>query len=201
VAKAPYRFPDGCGAAVLCEVDGDLPEACAEELGRLGEICTAHGALDILYAANDSQRRDLWETRRRVSVDLKALHPKKLSEDIVVPRSRIPEMVAKVAEVGQRLGLQVACYGHAGDGNLHANVLYDEEAQRPLVERAVAEMLRAAVDMGGTLTGEHGVGLTKRDFLALEQGPGVIALQRRLKTAFDPMGLLNPGKMFPEGLA
>ena len=115
----------------------------------------------------------------------------------MVPRSRIPQMVAKVSEVGRRVGLEVACYGHAGDGNLHANVLYDEESQRPLVERAVAEMLEAAVALGGTITGEHGVGLAKRDFLALEQSPGLIALQRQLKAVFDPLGILNPGKMFP----
>jgi glycolate oxidase len=197
VAKAPYRFPDACAAAVLCEVDGDRSEDCTEELGRLGQICFAEGAVDILYAANEAQRRDLWETRRRVSVDLKALHPRKLSEDVVVPRSKIPEMVARVGEIGRRLGLAVACYGHAGDGNLHANVLYDEEAQRPLVERAVAEMLQAAVALGGTITGEHGVGLAKRDFLGLEQGPGLIALQRKLKAVFDPLGILNPGKIFP----
>jgi glycolate oxidase len=197
VAKAPYRFPEGCGAAVLCEVDGNQQQSCAEELARLGEICLAEGAVDILYAANDAQRRDLWETRRAVSINLKALHPRKLSEDVVVPRSRIPEMVAKVSEVGRRLGLEVACYGHAGDGNLHANVLYDTESQRPLVERAVAEMLEAAVALGGTITGEHGVGLAKRDFLELEQGPGLIALQRQLKAVFDPLGLLNPGKIFP----
>jgi glycolate oxidase len=197
VAKAPYRFPDGCGAAVLCEVDGDETQSCREELARLGEICLAEGAVDILYAANDAQRRDLWETRRAVSINLKALHPRKLSEDVVVPRSRIADMVAKVSEVGRRLGLEVACYGHAGDGNLHANVLYDEESQRPVVEQAVAEMLEAAVELGGTITGEHGVGLAKRDFLALEQGPGVIALQRRLKAVFDPLGILNPGKIFP----
>jgi glycolate oxidase len=196
-AKAPYRFPDGCGAAVLCEVDGDEQESCRNELARLGEICLAEGAVDILYAANDAQRRDLWDTRRAVSINLKALHPRKLSEDVVVPRSRIPDMVAKVSEVGRRLGLEVACYGHAGDGNLHANVLYDVESQRPVVEQAVAEMLKAAVELGGTITGEHGVGLAKRDFLGLEQGPGVIALQRRLKAVFDPLGILNPGKIFP----
>jgi glycolate oxidase len=197
VAKAPYRFPKGCGAALLCEVDGNVQQACAEELGRLGEICLAEGARDILYAANDAQRRDLWETRRGVSINLKALHPHKLSEDVVVPRTKIPEMVAKVTEVGRKLGLDVACYGHAGDGNLHANVMFDDESQRPIVEQAVAEMLEVAVALGGTITGEHGVGLAKREFLSLEQSSAVIALQRQLKAVFDPLGILNPGKIYP----
>jgi glycolate oxidase len=197
VAKAPFRFPEGCGAALLIEVDGASPEACAQEIQRAGEICQRHGALEVLVAQNPAQRRDLWDTRRRVSVNLKALHPKKLSEDIAVPRSRIPQMVAEVAAIGRRRGLFVACYGHAGDGNLHANVLFDREDERPNVDAAVVEILEAAVRLDGTITGEHGVGLAKKEFLGLEQSPGLIALQKQLKAVFDPLGILNPGKMFP----
>ncbi|MHB8420139.1 MAG: FAD-binding oxidoreductase [Myxococcales bacterium] len=196
-ARAPFQFPAGTGAALLAEVDGNVPEACAAEIERLGGVCQREGAIDVLLAQSEAQRRDLWETRRRVSVNLKALHPLKISEDIAVPRSRIPEMVAEVQAVGRRLGLQVACYGHAGDGNLHANVLYDRAEERPRVDAAVAEMLRAALRMGGTITGEHGVGLAKKEFLELEQGREVVALERRLKALFDPKGILNPGKMFP----
>jgi glycolate oxidase len=98
--------------------------------------------------------------------------------------------------VGEELGLSVATYGHAGDGNLHANVLFDGAHQRPAVDDAIARMMRIAVDAGGTITGEHGVGLSKRGFLALEQSAELIALQRRLKDLFDPRGLLNPGKIF-----
>ena len=91
----------------------------------------------------------------------------------------------------------MATYGHAGDGNLHCNVLFDRAEQRPRVDQAVAAILRAAVELGGTITGEHGVGLAKRDFLELEQGKELVALQRRLKAVFDPLGILNPGKIFP----
>lgn len=196
-AHAPFQFPAGTGAAVLAEVDGDLPEACAAAIERLGGVCQREGAIDVLLAQSESQRHDLWETRRRVSINLKSLHPLKISEDIAVPRSRIPEMVAEVQAVGKKLGLAVACYGHAGDGNLHANVLYDRPEERPRVDEAVAEMLRAAIRMGGTITGEHGVGLAKKEFLELEQGKELVLLQRRLKALFDPKGILNPGKMFP----
>ncbi len=196
-AKAPFRFPPGAGAALLVEVDGSDRDACQLEIGRVGEVCQAHGAIEILVAQGEAQRRDLWNTRRQVSVNLKALHPRKLSEDIVVPRSRIPEAVAAVQAIGRQHGLAVACYGHAGDGNLHANVLFDHPSERPRVDGAVADMLRMAVELGGTITGEHGVGLAKKEFLSLEQTPEVIALQKRLKTLFDPTGLLNPGKMFP----
>jgi glycolate oxidase len=196
-AKAPFQFPPSCGAALLAEVDGNSPETCALEMERVGGLCQREGALDVLIAQTESQRRDLWETRRRVSINLKALHPMKISEDIAVPRSRIPEMVREIQAIGRKLGLQVACYGHAGDGNLHANVLYDRAEERPRVDEAVGAMLRAAIAMGGTITGEHGVGLAKKEFLELEQGRDMVALQKRLKALFDPKGILNPGKMFP----
>ncbi len=106
-------------------------------------------------------------------------------------------MVERAKAIGARHGLVVATYGHAGDGNLHCNVLFDRAEERPRVDLAVAEILRAAVDLGGTITGEHGVGLAKRDFLEYEQGRELVALQRRLKAVFDPLGILNPGKMFP----
>jgi glycolate oxidase len=106
-------------------------------------------------------------------------------------------MVARSRAIGKAHGLLVATYGHAGDGNLHCNVLYDGERERGAADAAVGEILRAAVDMGGTITGEHGVGLAKRDFLEYEQGAAVVALERRLKAAFDPLGILNPGKIFP----
>ncbi len=196
-AKAPFRFPEACGAALLAEVDGYVAEGCAAEIERIGAACMEAGALDVVAAQNEAQRRDLWETRRRISVDLKSLHPRKLSEDVVVPRSRLAEMAAEVQAIGRRFSLSVACYGHAGDGNLHANVLFDRPEDRPRVDEAVAEILRAALRLGGTITGEHGVGLAKKEFLGLEQGEALVGLQRRLKAVFDPAGILNPGKMFP----
>jgi glycolate oxidase len=195
--SAPYKFPADAGAAVLVEADGNDEEGVFSEIVRVGELVQADAAGEVIVAQNEAQRRDIWETRKYLSVNLKALHPLKLSEDIAVPRSRIPEMVRKTREIGARHGFLVATYGHAGDGNLHANVLFDREEERPRVERAVGEILRAAVDMGGTITGEHGVGLAKREYLEYEQGREMVALQRRLKAVFDPLGILNPGKIFP----
>jgi glycolate oxidase len=194
---APFQFPPDAGAAVLLEVDGNDEEAVFAEIVRVAELVQADAAGEVIVAQNESQRRDIWESRKYLSVNLKKLHPLKLSEDIAVPRSRIPEMVRKTREIGARHGFLVATYGHAGDGNLHANVLFDREEERPRVEEAVGELLRAAVDMGGTITGEHGVGLAKRDYLEYEQGREMVALQRRLKAVFDPLGILNPGKIFP----
>ncbi len=194
---APFKFPADAGAAVLLEIDGNDEEAVFAEIVRVAELVQADAAGEVIVAQNESQRRDIWESRKYLSVNLKKLHPLKLSEDIAVPRSRIPEMVRKTREIGARHGFLVATYGHAGDGNLHANVLFDREEERPRVEKAVGELLRAAVDMGGTITGEHGVGLAKRDYIEYEQGREMVALQRRLKAVFDPLGILNPGKIFP----
>jgi glycolate oxidase len=196
-SRGPFRFPVGAGAAILAETDGDDGEAVMAALVRLGEIAVEQGALDVLVAQSESQRRDLWATRRQVSIALKALYPLKISEDVVVPRSRIPDAIERFKAIGRDHGLAVATYGHAGDGNLHTNVLFRDEAERPAVDACIEALVRATLDLGGTITGEHGVGLAKRDFLAWEQGPETIALQRRIKAAFDPANLLNPGKIFP----
>jgi len=195
---SPFRFPAGAGAALLVETDGNDAEQVFAEIARVAEAVRGDAAGEVIVAQNEAQRREVWETRKYLSVNLKALHPMKLSEDVAVPRSRIPEMIARAKGIGAAHGLAVATYGHAGDGNLHCNVLFDRAEEREKVDRAVAEILRAAVDLGGTITGEHGVGLAKRDFLEYEQGREVVALERRIKALFDPQGILNPGKIFPE---
>ncbi len=192
-----FNFPPGSGAAVIAEVDGNVEEGLFTELAELGEICERHGAREVLVAQDESQREKLWAARRLVSRALRALKPHKISEDIVVPRSRIPDIILALKALGEELGLRVATYGHAGDGNLHANILYDGPHQRPLVETAILRMLELTVSMGGTITGEHGVGLAKREYLAMEQSEALLRLQRRLKHFFDPSDLLNPEKIFP----
>ncbi len=195
---SPFQLPVGAGAALLFETDGNDEEQVFAEMARVAGMVQGSASGEVIVAQNEAQRRDIWETRKYLSVALKTLAAAKLSEDVAVPRSRIPEMVARCREIGRAHGLLVATYGHAGDGNLHCNVLFDGDRERPAADAAVAEVLRAAVDLGGTITGEHGVGLAKRDFLEYEQGAEVIALERRVKAVFDPLGILNPGKMFPE---
>jgi glycolate oxidase len=192
-----FNFPPGTGSAVLAEVDGNESEAVFAELARLGEVAEAHGAQETWLAQDESQREKLWAARRTLSTALRALARHKLSEDLVVPRSQIPVMIDRCKALGADLGFIVATYGHAGDGNLHANVLYDRAEDRSKVEGAIHRMAALAIELGGTITGEHGVGFAKRDLLVLEQGPAVIELQRRIKALFDPTGLLNPGKIFP----
>ncbi len=197
VSGRGVQFPAGAGACVLAEVDGNNEDGLYAELAALSELCTGHGAQETLIAQTEEQRERLWSARRVLSTALRALKPFKISEDIAVPRSRIPETIQRLKALGQELGLTVATYGHAGDGNLHANILYDSPADRPRVDEAVERMLRLTVEVGGTITGEHGVGYAKREFLGLEQSEQLISLQRRLKGFFDPSGLLNPAKIFP----
>lgn len=192
-----FSFPPGARAAVIAEVDGNDDAGTFAELAALGGICEQQGAVEVLVAQNEDQREKLWAARRVVSTALRALRPFKISEDIAVPRSRIPECIERLKAMGEELRLTVATYGHAGDGNLHANILFDSDTDRPRVDEAVERMLKLTVELGGTITGEHGVGYAKRDYLALEQSAELISLQRRLKRLFDPAGLLNPGKIFP----
>ncbi len=193
-----FRFPSGAGACLIVEVDGPSDEVALAELSKVAERCTAQGAQETLLAMDRDQRERLWAVRRLISPALRALKHFKVSEDIVVPRSRIPEAVDRFKRVGRDLGLTVATYGHAGDGNLHANVLYSGPHERPLVERALEAIMQITVDLGGTITGEHGVGLSKRRFLSLEQSKAVIDVQRRLKVLLDPQVVMNPGKIFPD---
>ncbi len=195
--RAPFKFPTGVGGALLVEHDGH-GDGVADELVRSGELCTEAGALEVLAAQDETQRKRLWETRRMISTALSAVRPHKISEDVAVPRGKLVEMIRAVREIGARHGLPTACYGHAGDGNLHVNLLFASLAERETSHRAIDEVMEAALRLGGTITGEHGVGLAKKRYLSREQSPALIALQRRVKAAFDPEELLNPGKIFPD---
>jgi glycolate oxidase len=176
------------------EVDGEASEAA---LLRVGEAATAcEGCLDVVVAQDAAQRDRLWAARRMLSRATRKLAKHKLSEDVVVPRSRIVDLLARTDAIGDELGVRHLTYGHAGDGNLHVNFLWDEDAERPAVERAIGLLMAATVELGGTLTGEHGIGVTKARYLRLEQSDALIALQLGVKRAFDPKGLLNPGKIF-----
>jgi glycolate oxidase len=196
--RAPYRFPDGAGAALICEIDGE-PENLEAALLRCAQACERAGATEVLVAQNEAQRRELWDTRRRANPTLKEMHRHKIPEDVVVPRSAIPEMLRRVDAIAAEVNLPCATYGHAGDGNLHINVLVDDEGEAVTTraEEAVARIIRATLDLRGTLAGEHGVGLLKQRFVPWEQAPPLLRLQRELKRVFDPLDLLNPGKIFP----
>ena len=198
--KSRYRFPEHAGAIVLIEVDGE-PDAMPLMMERIGMRCDELGALDVLAATEPAERRAVWEARRLISPSLKAAYRIKLNEDICVPRGRIVEMLARVDRVAAETGTACAVFGHAGDGNLHVNLLSNEDPADPAVVkhlwRAAERLFAHTVELGGTLSGEHGIGITKRDYMTMEQTERVIEWQRRWKAMWDPSGLLNPGKKLP----
>jgi glycolate oxidase len=198
-SRAAFSFPAGAGAIVLVELDGE-PEGMESAVLRCGAVCESEGAQEVIVARDDADRERLWKTRRVVSPSLREAHRFKVSEDIVVPPGSIPEMLRRVDGIGARHRLLTATFGHAGDGNLHVNVLTDENAQDPAVDArihaALADIFRATLDLHGTLSGEHGIGIAKARYMAWEQSAEVIDWQKRLKRLWDPQGLLNPGKIF-----
>jgi len=198
--KSRYRFPDNAGAIVLIEVDGD-PDSMALMMERIGLRCDELGAIDVLAATEPAERRAVWEARRLISSSLKEAYRVKVNEDVCVPRGRIVEMLARVDGVAAETKLDIAVFGHAGDGNLHVNLLSHDDPGDPAVRArmwaAAAKVFEHTIALGGTLSGEHGIGLTKRDYVRLEQSEQVIEWQRRWKAMWDPANLLNPGKKLP----
>ena len=200
-----YDLPAGVssetGTLLLIEQDGYDQAAVEREILVIEQICLENGAVQVQTAVNQEEREKLWEARRAANVTLSRTYPNKLGEDIVVPRSQIPEMVRRIGQIAKQFGLLIAVFGHAGDGNLHPNILFDQQqaGQLEQVEQAAAAILQAALDLGGTLSGEHGIGLLKREFLPNALEDDVIELMQGIKQLFDPSGLLNPSKIFPDG--
>lgn len=199
-AKAPYRFPDHAGAVVIVELDGE-PEGLEAAMLRVAAACEKEGALDVLVAQDERERQRLWQSRRLVSPSLREAHRYKVAEDVCVPRGAIPEMLRRIDEMSRAFDLPVATFGHAGDGNLHVNIVTDEDHLSPRVKRridgALDRLFCDTLELRGTLSGEHGIGLTKAPYIRLEQSPALIEWQKKLKRLWDPMDLLNPGKIFP----
>lgn len=192
---AGHEFPAAARALLFIELDGD-EASCLRQAEMADEACRKAGAVDVLLARDSEQRESLWRTRREMSNVIKKLTRHKLSEDVVVPRSRMADLLERVERCTERERVRWLAYGHAGDGNLHVNYLWNEPEEVPAVQRAIAQLFRDTVELKGTLSGEHGIGLTKAPYLELEQSAAAIELQRRIKIQFDPRGLLNPGKIF-----
>ena len=183
-------------AMLLIELDGS-EIGLENELESAGNALTDAGALSVLVARTDEERERVWAPRREMSHALRKLAKHKLSEDVVVPRSQLPALLDAVTEISAQHNIVMPAYGHAGDGNVHVNFLWNDESEYPRVRLAIEALFRKTISLGGTLSGEHGIGLEKAPFLGLEQSSQLIALQEKIKSTFDPKGLLNPGKIFP----
>jgi glycolate oxidase len=189
--------PAGAGAALIVEVDGTA-QAAEEEIALVEEACRSANAIDIHRAAGEDERAEIWRMRRELSAALKRISAVKLNNDVVVPRGRVPQLFELVERIRRKSGLPIACFGHAGDGNIHVNIMAADDSMHRARE-AERELFEGVVALEGSISGEHGIGFTKAPYLHLELSAGEIALMKRVKAVFDPRGILNPGKIFPDG--
>jgi glycolate oxidase len=190
--------PAGTGAMLIVEVDGTLA-AVDEEAQHVVHACTGAGALSVSRARGADDRERIWEARRELSLALRALAPRKINHDLVVPRGRVPQLMQLVARVREKHRLLIPCFGHAGDGNIHVNLMVNPADEDEMRRAAAAEreLFEGTVALEGSISGEHGIGFSKAAFVGLELSPETIALMQRVKQAFDPNGILNPGKLWP----
>ena len=195
-SEKPVKFSDKA-AVLLIEIDGNHEEALDSELEMIGTILEEHGAQDIFLAQSPAHQTEMWETRRAVAEAVKSICPYK-EEDTVVPRSKMPELILGVHEICDRWGIKVICYGHAGDGNVHCNILKDkmsDELWENGLHEPIEEIFKLTVKLGGTISGEHGIGYVQSRYLPLAMSEAEIAILRQIKKAIDPVGIMNPGKM------
>ncbi len=191
---------DDAAAHLLIQLDGNSQEAVDADYEVVGELCLQHGARDVLVAKDSRTRDRLWEARRLIIDSLNRASPINHMEDVVVPRAELPALLRGMKEIAARRKVRIVCFGHAGDGNVHVNVLQDEIAAdrwEALVPAVTEEIYQLSLSLGGTITGEHGIGATRRQYLPLALDEAQIEVMRGIRAVFDPHHILNPGKIFP----
>jgi glycolate oxidase subunit GlcD len=190
------------GAMLLIEVDGDSQTYVETAYNAVVDICLDAGALDVYVGSSPDTERRMWRPRQNLAEAFKAISPVQSLEDIVVPLAQIPELMLELERLSRQYGVIIPCYGHAGDGNLHATPIKRPETPigewQVMLPALLADLYRAVSRLGGTLSGEHGIGSKRSAYLPLVMDPVLIALQKGIKQAFDPLNILNPGKIFPE---
>lgn len=190
-------LPKDAGAILITDVDGNIPLSLEEDLSALERIFNENGCSEFKIAQNEEEAKNIWFARRNASQSITIYGSKKLNEDITVPRSKLPELLLKISEVGRKYGVQIPCFGHTGDGNVHTNVMVDKNdpLSMEVGHKAIEEIFKITIELGGTLSGEHGIGISKAPFMNLAFSEGEMELFRAIKRAFDPNNILNPGKM------
>jgi D-lactate dehydrogenase (quinone) len=191
-------LPDGAGALLMIEVDG--PTACIQEAQRaVGEAARGAGLLELRLAETAEEVAALWKTRKALSPALRHIAPKKINEDVVVPVSHMGAFIDGLEQLARETGIRIVNFGHAGNGNIHVNLLIDPDDAEEVARAAhcLDAVFALVLRLGGTLSGEHGVGLEKRDFVDRELDPVALRLMHAIKAQFDPAGILNPGKSLP----
>jgi len=190
---------DDVKAHLLIAVDGNDLDGLFKDCERITEVMESHDAIEVLFADTDKQKSDLWRMRRAVGEAVKS-HSIYKEEDTVVPRAELPALLSGVKEIGRRYGFKSVCYGHAGDGNLHVNIIKDNLSDTDWDQKVplgIREIFQLCVKLGGTISGEHGIGLVQKNYMDIAFNQVQLDLQKGIKRLFDPNMILNPGKMFP----
>jgi glycolate oxidase len=194
------KFPNsGAAAQLFVEVDGNHEPALAKDVETIAGVLERFNVADVLLAEEERKIREIWDLRSGVGEAVKSISAYR-EEDTVVPRSQLPRLVEGVKQIAARFGLTTICYGHAGDGNVHVNILkdrLDDAAWQRVIDPAIREIFALTVALGGTISGEHGIGYSQRAYLPLALSPAEIEIMKQIKHLFDPAGILNPGKIFP----
>jgi glycolate oxidase subunit GlcD len=193
----PFHVPGEKSTLLIIEVDGD-PEQTIREINHIEKILKEVGATHVLPASSEKDRQDVWNVRRQVSLRIHDNYALYIPEDVVVPIGKIPVLVAELPEFEAEYGFKIYAFGHSGDGNIHLNITAQNRKNLKQVKRGVRAILARVIQMNGTISGEHGIGLAKKRYLSMELSTENIRLQTEIKKVFDPNLILNPGKIFPE---
>jgi len=190
--------PKDTEALLIVEIDGEKP-IVAEQAERLRALLDGQAEFSLRQAANTKEIEEIWQARRSISPSVLKLRPNKISEDVAVPRSRIPELVTFTEQLSKELDLLILTFGHAGDGNIHVNIMLDRSIPEEVERGSIAKdrLFQQAIKLDGTLSGEHGIGFSKAPYMGYELNEATLTLMKQIKSLFDPKNILNPGKIFP----
>jgi glycolate oxidase len=197
-AKVTTPFPENMDAYLLCELDGNDDEVLMRDAERVMQVVESFQVGEVLFAETSAQKEELWKIRKNISPAVNAYSLTK-AEDVVAPRASLPELIVGIKAIGKKYGFNSVCYGHLGDGNLHINVMKEQisdEDWNSKINDGIGEIFKLTVALGGTLSGEHGIGIAKRPYMSIAMREANLVLMRGIKKAFDPKGILNPGKIF-----
>jgi glycolate oxidase len=190
-------LPTDAGAILISDIDGNVEEEIDYQISLLEKFFKENGAREFRVAKDEKEAADIWFARRNASQSITIYGSKKINEDVTVPRSELPRYLEEVDRISKKYGVKIPCFGHTGDGNVHTNVMVDgsDPKQIEIGHKAIEEIFEVTIDIGGTLSGEHGIGLSKAPFMKMAFSEAEMRLFKQIKKAFDPNNILNPGKM------
>lgn len=197
-SPASTHFEEGMACYLLCELDGNDEEVLMRDAERVMQVVETFHIGEVLFADSHSQKEEIWKLRRNISPAVNWYTPTK-SDDLVVPRGNLPRLITGIKEIGKAYGFNTVCFGHLGDGNLHVNILrenIDDHTWETKIPEGIGELFKLTVSLGGTLSGEHGIGIAKKPYMPIALSEVNLNLMRGIKKVFDPKGILNPGKIF-----